>query len=333
MTASAVADVIGAQLEGNPERTLRGLASPSSATEDDLIVVFSAAGLRERTKAQVAVVHRGCTLPDVETHLYVEEPRIALARLSGLFAPASRTVPGRHPTACISPDAYIDPTASVGPFCVVEPGARVGAETRLVSNVYVAAGVYVGARCLMLPGVVLYPGTVIGDRVTIHANSAVGVDGYAYVTEDPSYPKVYSLGGVFVEDDVEIGAGTGIQRGTLDWTSIGRGTKIGSQVEIAHNCRIGEYCLLVGKLTIAGSVTLGDRVFVAAGACIRDHVSVGSRSKIMMCAAVTRDLPEGSTVLGSPAQDHELEKTRYRVLSRLAREVGGIPLPSGRETS
>lgn len=320
MTARAVAECIGARLTGNSDFLISGMASPAAASEEDVIIVFKNAEIGS-TRARVAVVANDHALPGVETLLHVDEPRVAFARLSALFAPLPHDCSGQHPTACVAPDADVHPEASIGPFCVVEAGARIGAGTTLLASCYVGSGVSIGSGCLLYPSVVLYSGTELGDRVIVHANTTVGLDGFAFVTEDPIHPKVHSLGQVIVEDDVEIGAGTGIQRGTLDPTRIGRGTKIGSQIEIGHNCRIGEYCLLVGQIGMAGSVTVGDRVSIAAGVIIRDHVNIGANSTVMMGSHVVRDAPPGSVLLGSPAQDHRAEKSRYRGLTDLVSQT------------
>ncbi|MBI4556322.1 MAG: UDP-3-O-(3-hydroxymyristoyl)glucosamine N-acyltransferase [Candidatus Hydrogenedentes bacterium] len=319
-----LAEKLGARLIGDPSLDVTGLADPASATADDIVVIFSSSNGLANTQAKVAVVPQGYQNVQDITLLYVDEPRTAFATLTSLFRPQAPVHPGIHLSAQVAPAVEVAFAASIGPLCVVESHARIGPETVLRANVFVGEGAQIGRDCLLHPGVVLYPGTCLGDHVTIHANSTIGLDGFAFVTEHPDHPKVHSLGRVVIEDDVEIGAGSGIQRATLGETRIGRGTKIGSQVEIGHNCRLGQYCLLAGKNGLAGSVTLGDRVFMGVGASVRDHVTVGNHVKVMMSSTVTHDIADNEVVLGFPAQPHEPEKNRYKALSRLAEQADDL---------
>jgi len=155
-------------------------------------------------------------------------------------------------------------------------------------------------------------------RVIVHACARLGCDGFGFITEAPTHPKVHSLAGLRIDDDVEIGANTTIERGTLTDSVIGRGTKIGDGCHIGHNLECGEYCLFVGHIAIAGTVRIGDRVTIAAGVIVRDHVTIGEGAVLMMGCHVTGDVPPGARMLGSPALPEAEQKARSRLLRTLA---------------
>jgi UDP-3-O-[3-hydroxymyristoyl] glucosamine N-acyltransferase len=174
--------------------------------------------------------------------------------------------------------------------------------------------VVVGAKCrlgeevVLHPHVVLYEGTIVGHGVVIHANSVIGADGFGYRCNDGQHVKVPQLGHVEIEDDVEIGACTTIDRGTFGATRIGQGTKIDNLVQIGHNCRIGKHNIIVAQAGVAGSSTTGDQVIIAGQAGIRDHVKIGARAVVGPQSGVSKDIPEGQWVLGSPAiPEHEFK--------------------------
>ncbi|MDR7554026.1 MAG: UDP-3-O-(3-hydroxymyristoyl)glucosamine N-acyltransferase [Armatimonadota bacterium] len=243
--------------------------------------------------------------------------RAAFARVLAAFAPVPAVGRGVHPTAVIAPDVRLGADVTVGPFVAIEPGVRIGPRTVLHAGVVVGAQAEIGADCVLYPGVVLYPRAVLGDRVVVHAGAVLGADGFGYAAAEEGALKIPHLGRVVVEDDVEIGANTCVDRATLGETRIGRGTKIDNLVQIGHNVTIGPGCLIVAQVGISGSVTIGAGAVLAGQVGVSDHVTIGAAARVGGKAGVTRDVPSGATVSGYPARDHREELRLQAALRRL----------------
>ena len=222
-------------------------------------------------------------------------------------------------------DAPVHASARIGEGCRIAPGATVGARTVLGKGCVLYPGVHVGddcelgEGCELFPGVVVYRRTRLGDRVTVHANSVVGSDGYGYVLVDGHHAKIPQVGWVEVGDDVEIGACVTIDRGVLGPTRIGSGTKVDNQVQVAHNVQVGSHCLLVAQTGISGSTRLGDYVTLAGKVGVVGHIEIGSRSVVGGNSVVAKSLPEGSFVTGYPARPHREWAEAQAALNRLPR--------------
>jgi UDP-3-O-[3-hydroxymyristoyl] glucosamine N-acyltransferase len=206
------------------------------------------------------------------------------------FSRAMATLHGHrlHPHAGVHPAAHVDPTASIGEGTVVYPG------------VYVGRGTKIGRDCVIYPNVAIYEDCVLGDRVHVHAGTAIGVDGFGYATHGGTHHKVPQVGRVVVGDDVEIGGNCTIARGALNDTVIGAGTKVDGLVMIGHGTRVGRGCLLVAQTGIAGSVTLGDYVVMGGQSAATGHLSVGDRAVLAARSAATNDVDAGAVVMGAP---------------------------------
>jgi len=232
---------------------------------------------------------------------------LAFARLSTLFNPPPEAVPGLAPEAVIHPGARVDPSAQVGPLATVGPGAVIGARTILHPGVHVEAGARVGADCLLHANVVVRERCVVGDRVILQPGCVIGSDGFGYALDmagegrGPRHFKVPQAGIVVVEDDVEIGANSCVDRATLGVTRIGRGAKIDNLVQIAHNVVVGPLSILASQVGISGSTKLGMGVVAWGQAGIIGHLTIGDRANIAAQAGLTRDLEPGERVAGSPA--------------------------------
>lgn len=207
-----------------------------------------------------------------------------------------------HPTALVHPSARLGEGSSVGPFAVVGEDSVVGARTHLQAGVVVGRGCRIGADTALYPRVVLYDDCVIGDRVILHANVVIGADGFGYRTQDGRHVKVPQLGWVEIQDDVEIGAGATVDRGTFGPTRIGAGTKIDNLVMVGHNCQIGRHNILAAQVGIAGSSTTGDYVVMAGQVGVADHVRIGDRTVIAAKSGVVSDIPADARMLGYPAR-------------------------------
>ena len=248
----------------------------------------------------------------------VADPLMAFARivqtLRGRTAPDSHSIDS---TAIVHPTACLGPGVSIGPFVVVGEGAEIGANAMLHTGVVIGRGCRIGRDAVLYPRVVLYDDCVLGDRVTIHANAVIGADGFGFRVLDGKNVKVPQLGWVEIEDDVEIGASSTVDRGTFGPTRIGAGTKIDNLVMIAHNCRIGRHNLLAGQSGVAGSSTTGDHVVMAGQSGIIDHAQIGDRVMVGARSAVLNSITSDSRVLGYPARTEGQTKRSWIVFEHL----------------
>jgi UDP-3-O-[3-hydroxymyristoyl] glucosamine N-acyltransferase len=232
--------------------------------------------------------------------------------------PASVPPAGIHSTAVVAVDAKLAADCSVGPNVVIEGGVTVGAGTRLGAGVFLGQGVRVGAQCVLHPRVTVYPGAQIGDRVILHAGAVIGSDGFGYVFAEGRHVKFPQLGKIVIEDDVEIGSNTTLDRGSLGSTVIGQGTKIDNLVQIAHNVKIGRHCIIVSQTGISGSSEVGDYVVMAGQVGVGDHARIEDRVVVGGQAGVLpgKIVRSGSIVWGTPCRPiGEFKKT----IARLAR--------------
>lgn len=219
----------------------------------------------------------------------VEKPKLAFALVARLLHPAKRRDPFVHPSAVIASTAEIDLTVFIGPNVAIGEGTRISAGTRIEAGVVIGDHVAIGNDCVLYPGVTIYDDVTIGDRVVLHANVCLGADGFGYVREDgdtPAYHKFPQVGTVVIEDDVELGAYTCVDRGALGRTRIGRGTKIDNMVHVGHNCDIGERVIIAAQTGISGSVTIEDDVVIGGQVGFGDHIRVMSGAVIGSKAGV-----------------------------------------------
>jgi UDP-3-O-[3-hydroxymyristoyl] glucosamine N-acyltransferase len=327
-TLTDIAWAIGAQVVGDGSFVVRRVAHPLMAEAPDTLALAMEGGAERtlpRTKAGAAAVAESgaAALADLKGGIVVKRPRYALAQLLQLFDVPPVTAPGIHPSAIVDATATVEASASIGPLCHVGPEARVGARARLLAQVTVGAGAVVGAECLVHSGARIGERCVLGQRVIVQPNAMIGADGFGFVTpekgsiesaketggrveaQNTAIVRINSIGNVVIGDDVEIGAGTCIDRGTLGATRIGRGTKIDNLVQIGHNCTIGENCLIAGQTGISGSVTVGNRVTLAGGVGVADHVTIGDDAIVMARSGVGVHVPPREVWGGYPAMPRD----------------------------
>jgi len=233
----------------------------------------------------------------------VQEPRVSFARIyQHLHSRPKVGFAGIHPTACIDPTAIVAADAAIGPYVVVGAECTIGPRCRLHAGVTLGNYCTLGEDTELHPKVSLYDGTILGNRVVIHANSVIGADGFGYRMQGDRHVKVQQIGIVEIEEDVEIGACTTIDRATFGTTRIGKGTKIDNLVQIGHNCQIGKHNILCSQVGIAGSVSTGDFVVMAGQVGVADHVEIGNRAQLGPQSGVPKDIPADERVLGTPAR-------------------------------
>jgi len=291
-----------------PAVPLRRLASPAGAGPGAVVVAPDAASLTIALAGAPAavVLPHDLALPEPPpcSAVRVDDPRLALAQLSALFDRRPAEPAGVHPTAVVAADAALGDGVAVGPHSVVEAGAVIAAGTRIGSHCSLGAGTVLGRDCRLHAGVTLYDGVTLGERVELHSGCVVGADGFGYAAGPGGAAKIHHLGGVIIGDDVEIGANSAVDRGTLDPTRIGPRSKIDNHCQIGHNVTIGSDCLIAGMTGIAGSSSVGDRTILGGYVAVADHVAIGADVRIAGRAGVTKDVPDGETWAGFPAQPY-----------------------------
>lgn len=318
LTVAQVAQHLQGQVVGDDSVELTGLAPADRAKASELTFAenasyFAAAEHSQATAILVAEPFESSS----KILIRVANARVALARVLPLFFPPEEHPCGIHPSAAIADSARVDPTAHIGPNCVLGARVRLGARCVLMGGNDLRADCHLGDDVSLFPNVVLYRQTHLGHRVTIHAGSVIGSDGFGYVLDQGRHRKVLQLGNVIIHDDVEIGANVAIDRGTLGSTVIGQGTKIDNLVHVAHNVVIGQHCLILGQVGFAGSTTLGDYVVVASQSGIADHLKLGNQALVGAKSGVMRDVPDGGRVLGIPATADRQAKRQMIALQQL----------------
>ena len=248
----------------------------------------------------------------------VERPHDSLVGLLPRLYRLPSIRPGMHASAVLGRGAVVGAGASIGPFVHIGEGAVIGDRVTLDAGVSIGAGVRVGDDSRLFPGVTVYPGAELGQRVAIHAKAVVGSDGFGYVWREGRHEKIPHIGRCIIEDDVEVGAGTTIDRGSIDGTIIGAGTKIDNLVMIAHNVRLGRLCMIAAQAGIAGSVRIEDGVVIGGQAGFQGHHTIGKGARIGAQSGVFGDVPPGETWSGYPARPHRDALRAQAALFRLS---------------
>ncbi len=238
--------------------------------------------------------------------------------------PGHQLHPGISPHAFIDPDVTLGENAHVGNFVEIAAGSKIGDNCKIMAGAVIGRNCVLGNNCLIYPNVTIYDDTVIGDRVAIHAGTVIGSDGFGYAQDKGVHHKVYQIGRVRIEDDVEIGANCTVDRAALGETVIGAGTKIDNLVQIAHNVKIGRGCLIVSQVGIAGSTTIGNYVVLAGQAGIVGHLNIPDRVTIAAQAGVSGTLKEGTIYAGSPQRELKEFKILEAHLSRLPERMAEL---------
>ncbi len=316
-----ISQIVGGILTKLEEVKISRLGPPLLADENTLALALNEDEIENlsKTKAKAALVPIGVTSELIST-IEAERPRLAMMKLLHLFYMPPDSTLGVHPSATIHPTAKLGENVSIGPNVVISRNVSVGKNTKILANTYIGRSVQIGENCLFHPGCNIGDNAIIGNRVILQHGVSIAADGFSFVTENPNNVenarqegtvkqdntdqkifKIPSVGSVVIEDDVEIGANTCIDKGTIENTVIGEQTKIDNLVQIGHNCKIGKGCMIVSQVGIAGSCKIGDRVVIAGQVGMADHIEIGSDSIIMAKAGLTRSFPEKSILIGAPA--------------------------------
>jgi UDP-3-O-[3-hydroxymyristoyl] glucosamine N-acyltransferase len=314
LTLDELARRIGAEVRGDGTRRVRSVRALEDAGPEDVAFYANPRYRKELSKTRAGAVilaaDEAAYLPSSAVPLVAAQPYVAFAKASAIFNAEDRPPAGIDPRASVGSGAEIDPSASVGPLAVVGRRARIGPRTVLHPGARVLDEARVGSACVLYSGAVVREKCVIGDRVILQPNAVVGSDGFGFAFDmdgdgdGPLHRKVPQAGIVRIEDDVELGACTCVDRATLGETVIGRGTKIDNLVQIAHNVRIGALSLVVAQVGISGSTEIGKGVILAGQAGVVGHLRIGDGARVGAQAGVAHDVPDGATHTGCPAIPH-----------------------------
>ncbi len=346
-TVETIARALGARAEGDLSLPITGAAEPAHAGATELALAMSAkyeAGIAEG-QAKVALLSEGADWRalGLKAAIFVARPRLAMAGLSKAFDPGPEIAPGIHETAVIDPSAEIGAGAAIGPFVVIGRGVKIGPNARIAAQVSIAEGAQIGSDALILQGAKIGARVLIGDRFICQPGAVIGADGFSFVTPEKSgveeiretlgqreeileqsWTRIHSLGTVVIGDDVEVGANTAIDRGTIRATTIGRGTKLDNLVHVGHNVQVGEDCLLCGQVGIAGSSRIGNRVVLAGQCGVSDNIFVGDDVIAGGATKIFSNAPSGRVLLGYPALKMETHVEAWKNIRRLTRLFGQV---------
>jgi UDP-3-O-[3-hydroxymyristoyl] glucosamine N-acyltransferase len=353
MTLAELAALVGGRLQGDGARTVTGVASLESAGATDVAFLANPKYERqiESTAAAAVLVaadYAGPTCPSGGL-VRCADPYFAFRQTMMAFHGLRRPhFSGIDSRAAIDPTAALGAGVNVAAFVTVAAGASIGERTVLYPGAYVGPNCRIGRDCTLYPNVTLYDGTILGDRVTVHAGSSIGHDGFGYATHRCDdgvvrHDKIPQAGWVVLEDDVEIGACCAIDRATMGATVVGAGTKFSNLVAIGHGTQLGKHCLLVAQSGIAGSVMVGNYCVFAGQAGVVGHIRIGDGAKIGAQCGVTNDIPAGQDTWGTPAMPLAQARRAFATIQhlpelrsavrKLLREVNSIKRSLGHKTS
>jgi len=320
-TVSELAEHIGGTVVGDGEVVIRRVNSLEAAGEGDIAYVedekfFEGAA---RSKASCVIVPENAAL-ELPCQIKGKKPKLAFALIAEILHSPKRREPDVHPSAAIADTADVALTAFVGPHVTIGDHSTVGVGTQILSSVTIGDNVSVGSDCVIHPNVVIYDDVTIGDRVILHAGVVIGADGFGYVRDEQSHHKFPQIGTVVIEDDVELGANTCVDRAALGRTRIGKGTKLDNMVHVGHNCDIGERVVIAGQTGISGSVTIEDDCIIGGQVGFGDHIRVQSGAVIGSKAGILPGkIVRPGVWWGIPIQPLDEYKRLNAHLSRLPR--------------
>lgn len=301
-----LADLVGGEIEGDPEVWISGAADIPDAVEGSIVFAETPKHLAAARRSQAAaIIARKGTRNSEKPTIAVADPRYAFAQVLEVFAPPKSRKPGIHPTSSIGPDASIGENPSIGFNVHIGRNTAIGRNAWIYPFVFIGDNVRLGDDCVIYPFVAIHDDVSLGNSVIVHSGSVIGSDGFGYTKVGDEHYKMPQIGKVIIGNDVEIGANVTIDRARTGKTEIGRGTKIDNLVHIGHNVKVGEDCIVIAQVGISGSVEIGDRVILAGQAGVKEHVSIGDNAVICAKSGVISDVGAGASVSGFPARPHK----------------------------
>ncbi len=314
---------------------ISGLASLDDANPGDLAFFGNPKYLKalRKSRATAVLVPHGFAEEVPAIRIWVDDPGVAFSTLLPTFVPPAVTYPpGIHPTAVVSPEAHIGEGVFIGPYVVVEPGANIGPRSIIGAYSYIGHGVQIGGDCHLYPHVTVRERCTLANRVILHSGVVIGADGFGYEFRDGGHQKIPQTGIVRIEDDVEIGANSTVDRARFGRTWIRKGTKIDNLVQIAHNVTIGEHCILCSQVGISGSTRLGNFVTLAGKVGLSGHIELGDGVIFGAMSAIAKDVPAKSIMFGAPARPIREYKATYALLKNIHKLYDRVKKLEGRFT-
>ncbi|HSP14219.1 MAG TPA: UDP-3-O-(3-hydroxymyristoyl)glucosamine N-acyltransferase [Thermoanaerobaculia bacterium] len=327
VTLGEIADFVGGKFNGAREKRINGVAPLQDATDRQISFLANPRYAAQLESTHAAAILVGSGEPEGPRHIRVENPYFAMARIVTRWFSERPMPKGVSPLASVAATAKLGKNVAIGPFAAIGENTIIGDEVTIFSNVVIEGECSIGDGTLIYPLVSIYYRSKIGRRCILHSGVVIGSDGYGFATEGGKHHKIPQIGVVRIEDDVEIGSGTTIDRAALGETVIGEGTKIDNLVQIGHNVKVGKHCLLVSQAGIAGSTELGDYVVMAGQTGASGHIKIGAGAQIAAKSAVFEDVPEKTKVRGIPAvpwREYSRREIWTSRLEELARRVGEL---------
>jgi UDP-3-O-[3-hydroxymyristoyl] glucosamine N-acyltransferase len=318
-TLEELAKYVGGRVCGDPGTQIKSAATLGRADEGDISFLANSRYEKQIGTTRAAAVIVGREIPGSTVPLLIaDDPYYAFMQIMVLvYGHRKHKKTGISPNASFAESAIIGNDCDIHDFATIADEVTIGDNCIIYPGVYVGQGVTIGSDCIIYPSATIYDGSRVGNRVIINANATIGQDGFGYASHDGVHHKIPQVGVVVIEDDVEIGACCGIERGTLSDTVIGKGSKLGDLVAIGHGTRIGPHCLLVAQVGIAGSTTLGHHCVVGGQVGIAGHLTIGDNVMIGAQAGVINNIKSGSIVLGAPAIESNQAKRAYSMIQYL----------------
>ncbi|MGM0420559.1 MAG: UDP-3-O-(3-hydroxymyristoyl)glucosamine N-acyltransferase [Bacillota bacterium] len=325
--AGELAELVGGKLQADPELEIFGVRGAASAGSSELTYATSSVFLEAAAgQAGLILLEEDLYRPELSA-LLVSDPKLVYARIARLFPDHRYHQPGQSDSALIGAEVELGDDVSIHPGVIIGAGTKIGARTRLAPGVLIGENCQIGEDVLLHPGVKAMADTVIGDRVEIQAGTVLGGDGFGYVSDEYQHYKIPHQGNVVVEDDVEIGALTAVDRAVEGSTVIGAGSKLDNLIQIGHNVRVGPAAIIVGQTGIGGSSNLGQRVTLAGQVGVEDHVNIADKVTVTGKAKVSKDIKEAGFYSGIPARDHKSylkQEARLRRIQRMQTELAQL---------
>ena len=323
ISLSDAARLVGGTVRGDPTVTFSALRPTGEADSGELAFLANRRYVRrlgDGTPAAYLVSSALLNfLPEEANAIVVDEPHVALAELLSRLHPEPRHTPDIHPLAVIGTGALLGEGVTVGPYAVIEGDACIGADARIGAHCVVGRSASVGRGSVLHPHVVIYGGCEVGDRCIIHSGARIGADGFGFVPVEGTHRKIPQVGRVVIGDDVEVGANSTVDRGSLGDTMVGSGSKLDNLVHIAHNVRVGANSLFAALVGVAGSTRIGSGVWMGGQVGVSDHLEIGDGARLAISSKVMRDVPAGTTVSGHPARPHREQMRRQAGAARAGR--------------
>ncbi len=322
-----IATALGAELKGDPDLEVTGLATLQAATPGQISFLANPSYAKYLANTQAsAVIMSPAAVGDSEINaLLLDNPYLGYARLSHWFDPEPVAQPGIHPSAVVDPDARVADTASIGPNVVIEAGVVVGEQVVIGAGTVIGARAQIGAATVIRPRVTLAHDVVLGQRCHILSGAVIGSDGFGFANEKGVWQRIAQLGRVVLGDDVEVGANTTIDRGALDDTRIGNGVKLDNLIQIAHNVQIGDHSAMAAMVGIAGSTRIGRHCVFGGASGVAGHLEIADQVHLTGMTLVTGDIREAGVYSSGTSADTNRQwrknAVRFRQLDDLARRI------------